>query len=31
MAVADVELAGQYLECQKLHQGLINAVNAANK
>jgi hypothetical protein len=25
LALADVALAGQYLECQRLHQGLIKA------
>ena len=28
LTLADVALAGQYLECQKLHDGLIEAVNA---
>lgn len=27
LLLADVELAGQYRECQRLHQGLINAVS----
>lgn len=31
LTVSDIELAGQYRECQKLHQGLIEAVNATHK
>ncbi|TWH63840.1 hypothetical protein LX59_03092 [Azomonas agilis] len=26
LLLADVALAGQYLECQRLHQGLIDAI-----
>lgn len=29
LLLADVDLAGQYRECQKLHQGLVEAVRAA--
>lgn len=28
LALADVAMAGQYLECQRNHQGLIDAVRA---
>lgn len=29
LTLADVAMSGQYLECQRLHQGLIDAVKAA--
>ncbi len=29
LTLADVSMSGQYLECQRLHQGLIDAVKAA--
>lgn|GEM_PF-785820 len=31
LALADIALAGQYHECAKLHQGLIEAVTASFK
>lgn len=31
LVLADVALAGQYLECQRLHQGLIDAVRLNEK
>jgi hypothetical protein len=28
LTLADVEMSGQYLECQRRHQGLVEAVKA---
>lgn len=30
LTLADVEMSGQYLECQRRHQGLAEAVKATN-